>query len=427
VLANTDVVLFVLCYWRNTPRWSETRRMTEEEKRTAYRKAMKPLVESGTQPVDEFFDIYLSVQKFINSLHPDDAVEFLEELRKDASNKHVKLFFNAMSYRVGDPSGEEARAILAAGLNEEAQDSLPARKGKTPSRGKKKSVRAHLTRDATVEKENVEEENVEEENVEEIQHDPNPKTKESEGKGRSTTGRRVKSRKGADEVQDGVELGKQMEVEVEEVVTKKRKGKRAQVEGEDEDPGSDAKQEEDIGREKNKGKQKEVEVEEVVPKQRKGKRARDEEHDEDPDSGAKQEEEIGQKKKKGKQQEVEVQEVVPKKRKGKGARVEDQDEDPGSDDEEVEDNGRGKRKEKQTEVEIGEAVPKKQKGKRGRYEDQDEDPSSGAIEEEDSGREKKKGKRKKKHPKPKVSKAGPILNRLPPLMPLQPLTNFDFL
>ena len=112
MLANTDVVLFVLCYWRNTPRWSETRRMTEEEKWTAYREAMKPLVESGTQPVDELFDIYLSVQRFINSLHPHDAVEFLEELRKEASNKHVKLFFNAMSYRVGTPAAKKLEQFL---------------------------------------------------------------------------------------------------------------------------------------------------------------------------------------------------------------------------------------------------------------------------------------------------------------------------
>ena len=185
MLHNTDVVFVVLCYWRDTPRWGEERRMTEEEKRTAYMEAMKPIVESGTKSNDELFDTYLPVQRFLNSLHPLDAVEILLLLRKDAINKHVKLFFNAMTYRVGDPSGEEARAILAGGLNEapedslpahkekeEAEGSLPARKEKAPSRGKKKSVRTHLT----AEKETVEEENVEEENVEEIQQPPNPKT-----------------------------------------------------------------------------------------------------------------------------------------------------------------------------------------------------------------------------------------------------------
>lgn len=211
---------------------------------TTYVKAMQPLLDgtAGTGLLETF----LPIQKFVDSLHPLDAVEFLEGVRKDPDLGYSKKFFNLMSYRVGDPTGEEARAMLAAGLDEEAQIPVAAPKEKAASRGKRKSVRAHLTRGAT-----VEEENVEEENVEEIQCDPIPKTNVGKGRGGSIAGRRGRSRKkGVDDLQDGVEMEQQMEVELEEVVTKKRKGKRARAE----DTGSDDEEEEDNGRGKRKGK-----------------------------------------------------------------------------------------------------------------------------------------------------------------------------
>lgn len=76
--------------------------------------------------------------------------------------------------------------------------------------------------------------------------------------------------------------------------------------------------------------------------------------------------------------------------------------------------------EEEDEVEAEEVATKKRKVNEARVEDKNEVTGSVDEKQEDNGQGRRKGKVQRKHRRPKVSKAGPILTCLPPLMPAAP-------